>query len=645
MPQSIDANKIIRRISVNPKQSIADAKKSNATELMGLSNFWHELGPVMLDLGVLDAFFANLDGTKVPEYHVSRSSFVDAAFMSLLGVSKSGNFIGDGEKYVDQFIRAWPGLFKWSVYFFASRVEEIRPGINAEQRKSASDVISAAWYSVSRNNRVRDVMVATPDSIEIATKLWLVDDVGSKLSGFGIPTGTAALSKLLGKADEETTNRMLYAAGGEADKIAKLAISRLRSAMQENPIQPSKASIHTDLINEISRGTHHPLRHALLSANVIQVVTKCAVAVTAQLNLAQDSSLVDPMFSCFQYLANCLQSTDGFTWVVQSVQAGLLTAFVDGSPHFYKLPDPGERFMILSIFKDILPRYLVYQSVIEAVHNAMPAVVRDPRLQRIQTSIAKDVWRDFYKLALERLYVKEQGNALKGKAATCDNVKCQKIDSKNNFRQCAACLTTFYCSRECQREAWKEGDHKKMCKLKQQERVEGKLDPVSKQDTAFFHHLSSRDARRHLPQLRSLAARDFENLQLSDLIICIDYTQVPETYSLKQLTDTPGPYSRPTAGSENAEARNKALFTKAREHPGKYTLIESLISQGRTNSVVVTLLIGKFWDGDTGLIGSDVKIEEEKDWDGGAVVDEVDLMMARNALNDLLRSMGQPATF
>jgi len=303
---------------------------------MGLSNFWQELGPVMLDLGVLDAFFANLDGSKVPEYTISQSPTVNAAFMSLLGVSKSGNFIGDGEAYADQFIQAWDGLFQWSAYFYATRVQELRPGINAEQRKSASDIISAAWYSISRSDRVRNVMVATPNSVEIAAKLWLVDDVGSKTLTFGIPTGTAALNKLLGHAQEETLNRMLYAAGGEADKIAKLALSRLRGAMQDNPIQGPKTAIYTDLINEVCRGVNHPLRLALLSANVIQVVTKCAVAVTAQMTLTNDPALMDPIFSCFQYLANCLQSTDGFTWIVQSLQAGLLTVYFNGNSIKYR---------------------------------------------------------------------------------------------------------------------------------------------------------------------------------------------------------------------------------------------------------------------------------------------------------------------
>lgn len=39
----------------------------------------------------------------------------------------------------------------------------------------------------------------------------------------------------------------------------------------------------------------------------------------------------------FAYLASNLESLDGFTWIIQSVNAGLLQAYCDCSPHFSKV--------------------------------------------------------------------------------------------------------------------------------------------------------------------------------------------------------------------------------------------------------------------------------------------------------------------
>ena len=71
---------------------------------------------------------------------------------------------------------------------------------------------------------------------------------------------------------------------------------------------------------------------------------------------------------------------------------------------------------------------------------------------------------------------------------TTANHQCQKVGTKEDMRACSACLYTYYCSKvrfeynvvqqqqtdsslECQETAWKEGDHKTMCKMKQQERL------------------------------------------------------------------------------------------------------------------------------------------------------------------------------
>lgn len=283
----------------------------------------------MLELGIIDAFFSNLDGDKVPDYSVSETTVTKAAFMALHGLSKIGNFIGDGEAYAAQIVAAWPGTFKWCSYFFATRVQEIRPVISEQHRKSVGDIICAMFYSISRSDSVREAIVATPDSIEIMTKLWLIEDTDPDVPSFGVPTGSAALAAMLRNATSATLDRVLYAAGGEADKIAKLSVSRLSTAIK-NPasINSVHASMYADVINQLCRPAKHPLRNALLSANSITWTTKTALAASALINKSGDQSFLDPLVASFAYLRNCLESSDGFTWVVQSVNAGLLSVSV-----------------------------------------------------------------------------------------------------------------------------------------------------------------------------------------------------------------------------------------------------------------------------------------------------------------------------
>jgi len=159
-----------------------------------------------------------------------------------------------------------------------------------------------------------------------------------------------------------------------------------------------------------------------------------ALTVTNMVNDGGHLGLLDVLVASFGYLSNCLESTDGFTWVIQSVKAGLLTAFVDASPHFSKL-DPDDRDMILHIVRDILPIYLVYRSVVEAIDGTMSKLNDSPHRERILGSMASGVWTKFHNLVLEQLFTTMQATAVKRTAVTCDNVKVP-IDAQSAKSQC-----------------------------------------------------------------------------------------------------------------------------------------------------------------------------------------------------------------
>ncbi|KAI0798479.1 hypothetical protein BC629DRAFT_1592072 [Irpex lacteus] len=244
-------------------------------------------------------------------------------------------------------------------------------------------------------------------------------------------------------------------------------------ALRAPDVDGSYLAVHVELINRIS-SFEYPFRHALFSKNVIWFVTSALVKFGETLSSTNDNTLVDAMISCFGYLCNYLESTDGFTWVLQAVRAGLLQAFCDCSTKFDIIPKE-DLNIILGLFKVKLPRYLVYRSVLDVIENSMEKVDRDPHQKRISNSIAKQTWYDFRRLAQERIAITYQ--VLSEARLVCDNVKCQKFGTKDVMRACAACMNTYYCSKQCQASAWKDGDHKTMCKMQQRHRLGVSLQP------------------------------------------------------------------------------------------------------------------------------------------------------------------------
>jgi hypothetical protein len=152
------------------------------------------------------------------------------------------------------------------------------------------------------------------------------------------------------------------------------------------------------------------------------------------------------------------------------------------------------------------------------------------------------------------------------------------------------------------------------------------------------------------------AEQCFPETTHSGLVISIDYLVVPPTYELLPLDELEKHQPPHSKDSTNAAARNEALIERARENPGKFTIIQSKIANGRGIQCVLTIVTGGFWDDDDdeNWGGSASETEDEMS-DGNKLnegdnyrkknIDGVDVALARMALNGILRSMGKPETF
>ena len=102
-------------IAYSIQQSLESARRGSISDLTELANLWQEV-PNLLTLGILDVFYVHLDIGKAPTTHdpvANASAAANRAFMSLLGLSKAGNFIGDDKEYSRAIIKAWPGIYNF----------------------------------------------------------------------------------------------------------------------------------------------------------------------------------------------------------------------------------------------------------------------------------------------------------------------------------------------------------------------------------------------------------------------------------------------------------------------------------------------------------------------------------------------------
>lgn len=387
------------------------------------------MGKEFLSLGILDVFFKHVSLEKVPTSPTPTTSssraLVERACASLVALIKVGTVMQSDDNYGQRLVEGWPGVFAWSRFLYSARVEPVKAP--PEEKRGALDLISGVWNSFGRSSTARKVMTNTKGSIELATQLWIIEDMKPP-STIGIPAPSAALDCLLSGNETDVHDRVIKTAGGKAENVVTLSMSRLRTALSSPILHEPRATIYLDLIGHLSRAPAHPLRLGFLNAGIIVVCTNTAVKVTSMLNNKPvfHPGLLDLVVASLVYLLNCLESTDGFSWVVQSLNAGLLQAFVDFAPHLSKI-DPEDRDMVLDIVKTLLPKYLVYRSVIQAVDGTIRKIQQSPNGKSIDETLAAGVWRKFSGLALERQLIALQAKVFKGKNATCDNVKVSRL--------------------------------------------------------------------------------------------------------------------------------------------------------------------------------------------------------------------------
>lgn len=379
-----------------------------------------------------------------------------------------------------QTLKAWPGVYKWCNFIYNSRITT--GTIPPDVRRTAMDIVGGIIYSLGRSEGLRKAIIDTPGIVELVTRTWVMEDAITTPSNMPIPVNTAAFDTLLHftnwdppahqeiqlmrgplakaeidrldalfEAHEENIcanlDRVIAAAGGDASHVVSLTFSRLRTAtaVSERIHEPHTA-LTLNLIGHLSRSPTHPLRLGFLSQGMTSFVTKLAVVIVGMLDViaAAESSgrkqigfgagghsmlvqrshthqqgLLDSLVASLAFLNNTLDSTDGFTWVAKAVAAGLLQAWAGAARHIHKLDNREDAEMIIEILDKIIPKYLVYKSVVNLVNGSIKKVKNDMKIEQWRDPETRKVWTTFEKMALERYTIAQRMKVMK--AAACDN--------------------------------------------------------------------------------------------------------------------------------------------------------------------------------------------------------------------------------
>ncbi|KAJ7735020.1 hypothetical protein B0H16DRAFT_1765554, partial [Mycena metata] len=594
---ALDCNGFLQTICNRPDDVFSSYSFRTAGEIQVLAQAWKEKQHGGADIssdGVLQTFLHYLDGKKVPKIVVRPPADNDPAGRAW--ASLNGLAVGFFSEFSTKpelrtrLVSAWPDIFQWCRYFYDQRVSVEKDSTQADNAiLTICNTIRNLYTDTELQTKIR----ATSGIIALCTRLCL--HPASPTEAF-IPFSLLRIDAW-GKMDE-----IVAAAGGKPEVVAKAILGRLRTTITQQPPEAERSSVLTFLVTSFIVFPRHPLAFAILADNGVWVVARMLFLIS---NHADSASLrpTGRYFRCIQAALNFLRAamvqSDSPRLVAQALDAGLLRTICALSPLFDIDTGEGENTSLGSILRDVLPRSLMYHSVLKVMKREHEESVEPPFPdQTIMQTSFRDGWMSLTFMLYMRGHIAKLPKALKGRGSICcESIACDQRGKKSGFLRCGGCLCVYYCGKGCQTAAWSA--HRTMCKLKKSSHITGGQLMFSPENAQFIREIIIADALLHNSHLRKLATRKFPNEPGENMITCIDYTdpKYPAgTCSLKNInTYVFPPVSSEAADPANVQAQNDEMLKMVRRNPSLYAFIEGTFMYGEQRLTRNVVLSSNMW--------------------------------------------------
>ncbi|TFK68981.1 hypothetical protein BDN72DRAFT_959912 [Pluteus cervinus] len=559
-------------IPVEKRAKIIDeARKGSLHELSILAKAWYSL-PNAMDDGIPSIFFHHLSSSLAEVPTEPNSDIIDIeatevgseedpvlistkrAFWSLWGITYFAALFSsfDQDPYGPEFVQAWPGIFKWSAFLYTSQVQisstdhgsNSTPTDRAAVRGATRDVIAGSWSALASSEAARKRMLETHGVLDIATRLWIFEDnedvARSTPFAEGFTFGSVLIELLMHDGDAEKLEYIISAAGGDLDRIAQTLLRRLKKDFNSSKFAslPHNSTMLFLLVRQFCdiQKPEPFLKNGAISI-CVKLLLRTAFVLNqpdADISSNMKGHYVRLMLLASGFLHNFLDHGNGVPWVLQAINAGLLTAFIECSPMYENLENEDYITVSFAITK-ILPRYLAYICVVRVMNTAFERLGKTEQFLLLPETKA---WEGINALALltgRRMCVVGRVEDISKESTKCSNPQCEKVGIRGDFKRCAKCEVALYCSKACQTVHWKlkasASGHKHVCNdPRDVHSAEG--ENMCLLDYEYLRYLSVSESSYSLACLRQLKATRYPSARLRNLVVIINYDIIPITYQL-----------------------------------------------------------------------------------------------------------------
>ncbi|KAJ6554657.1 hypothetical protein B0H19DRAFT_1072019 [Mycena capillaripes] len=246
-------------------------------------------------------------------------------------------------------------------------------------------------------------------------------------------------------------NRLL---SGKNTALTKENISYLRSLLS--------MVIHFSIKTETQPGkvaVMGPLTAAFVPHGGAQTFAALALAVS-RARFSDDVGMHFVFEKCLMVLSAMFGSAFGYKRLAEALEGGFLAALICAAKSSWanKVHEHSE-----NLINFVIRPYTVYYSVLSKMNGALLDTAAEERDQRFTSSTLSFWWMTLRESTRERLEALKYFRTQNTDHKACDNDDCGKIGEKAEFKRCAGCHSSYYCSAACQAHDWRNGAHVQHC--------------------------------------------------------------------------------------------------------------------------------------------------------------------------------------
>jgi hypothetical protein len=270
----------------------------------------------------------------------------------------------------------WPCIQR----LFKNVVERVNESDNDGRNQVLTTIIDLLFFFASES-WLLEIVGGTPGAVGLLIKLWTMEahdpDYFLTSSTYDI-TPSKALEVYITWYSIEGHNldwdeEVLNPANGGAGSLAFAALEHLR--VQDNIQNKTDILRVTDSLRITKAlSCHISIRSVLTTSHSFSAITRVLTSVTSQPYSAPTAYAVcSCIIECCDYLISWLEIANGVSNIQEVLEARLLPALVKSDPWLSKF-DKSHSTMHLPLLESVLPKYLIYRSVVRMVTKSLKSI-------------------------------------------------------------------------------------------------------------------------------------------------------------------------------------------------------------------------------------------------------------------------------